>query len=174
MAKKQAKKVRGIYEKIPGLGVWWIRYSDATGRIRREKAGLKQTALTLYRKRKTEVLQGKKLPETRRRTVSFKELTQDALDYSKANKRSHDDDVCRIGKLRDWFGERSAENVNPQDIERFLEAGMKDDKRNRLRQTAIGPSCRWRTALAYAMERSAQTRPGWFGIAWKTMLVCAG
>ena len=47
MARKEAKKVRGIYEKDPGSGGWWIRYSDATGRIRREKAGLKQTAEAL-------------------------------------------------------------------------------------------------------------------------------
>ena len=52
MAKKEAKKIRGIYEKEPRSGVYWIRYADATGRIHREKAGLKQTASTLYRKRK--------------------------------------------------------------------------------------------------------------------------
>ena len=83
MARKEAKKVRGIFEKIPGSGVWWIRYSDATGRIRREKAGLKQTAETLCRKRKTEVLQGKKLPEARKRVVSFEELAKDTLAYSR-------------------------------------------------------------------------------------------
>ena len=67
MAKKEAKKIRGIYEKVPGSEVWWIRYADATGRIHREKAGMKQAAITLYNKRKTEVLRGKKLPETIRR-----------------------------------------------------------------------------------------------------------
>jgi hypothetical protein len=59
---REPAKVRGVYERKPG--VWWIRYADATGRIRREKAGTKSAAQTLYRKRKTEALQGKKLPET--------------------------------------------------------------------------------------------------------------
>src|SRR3972149_7621767 len=104
MARKEAKKVRGIYEKAPGSGVWWIRYSDATGRIRREKAGLKQTAETLYRKRKTEVLQGKKLPEARRRVVGFGELIDDTLVYSQAHKRSYKDDKWRFEKLRKHFG----------------------------------------------------------------------
>ena len=72
MAKKEAKKVRGIYEKFPGSGVWWIRYAGPDGRIRREKIGLKAAAFTLYRKRKTEVLQGKKLPETRKRVVPLR------------------------------------------------------------------------------------------------------
>lgn len=128
MARKEAKKVRGIYEKVPGSGVWWIRYSDATGRIRREKAGLKQTAETLYRKRKTEVLQGKKLPESRKRAVSFEELTKDALDYSKAHKRSYKDDKWRFEKLRKHFGDRPADGITPQDIERYLAAKIEHDK----------------------------------------------
>jgi hypothetical protein len=78
-----AKRVRGLYEKEPGSGEWWIRYADVTGRIRREKAGTRDAALKLYRKRKTEILQGKKLPETlRRREASFAEIVQDALEYS--------------------------------------------------------------------------------------------
>ena len=128
MARKEAKKVRGIYEKVPGSGVWWVRYSDATGRIRREKAGLKQTAETLYRKRKTEVLQGKKLPESRKRMASFGELTKDALDYSKAHKRSYKDDKWRFEKLRKHFGDRPADGITPQDIERYLAAKIEHDK----------------------------------------------
>ena len=65
---------RGIFEKMPGSGVWWIRYADATGRIRREKAGTKSAAISLYHKRKLEALQGRKLPETLRRApVLFRE-----------------------------------------------------------------------------------------------------
>ena len=65
-------KQRGVFEKEPGSGVWWIRYADASGRIRREKVGAKSHALQLYRKRKTEVSQGVKLPENlRRRPVLF-------------------------------------------------------------------------------------------------------
>lgn len=30
-------KQRGIFGRVPGLGVWWIRFGDATGRIRRQK-----------------------------------------------------------------------------------------------------------------------------------------
>jgi integrase len=60
-------KQRGIYEKSPASGVWWIRYADAQGRLRREKAGTKSAAILLYRKRKQEVLEGRKLPEKLRR-----------------------------------------------------------------------------------------------------------
>jgi integrase len=60
-------KQRGIYEKTPGSGVWWIRYVDASSRLRREKAGRKSAAILLYRKRKQEALEGRKLPEKLRK-----------------------------------------------------------------------------------------------------------
>src|SRR2546428_11601119 len=50
---KVRRDPRGVFEKGPGSGVWWIRYADAMGRIRREKAGTKRAGLMLYRKRKT-------------------------------------------------------------------------------------------------------------------------
>ena len=60
---KEKKKIRGVFEKVQGSGEWWIQYFDAEGRRRREKAGAKSHAIQLYQKRKTEVRQGKKLPE---------------------------------------------------------------------------------------------------------------
>ena len=118
---KTQRKVRGLYEKIPGSGVWWIRYADSMGRIRREKAGPKGAAITLYRKRKTEALQGKKLPENLRAPmVSFAELCHDALIYSKAHKRSYHDDVFRMEPLLARFRERAADSITPQEFEHFL------------------------------------------------------
>ena len=91
------------------------------GRIRREKAGTKSAAIDLYRKRKTEALQGKKLPENLRApVVSFAELAQDTLAYSKAHKRSYDDDVIRMEKLLVAFRDRAADSITPHDLERHL------------------------------------------------------
>jgi len=112
---------RGVYEKLPGSGVWWIRYADTMSRIRREKAGTKSAALTLYRKRKTETLQGKKLPENLRTPmVSFAELSRDALAYSKVHKRSYDDDVIRMEPLLARFRDRAADSITPQELEQHL------------------------------------------------------
>ena len=66
---KRKPKSRGVFEKAPGSGVWWIRYVDAGGRFRREKAGTKGMAIDLYRKRKVGALEGKKLPERLRRAM---------------------------------------------------------------------------------------------------------
>ena len=112
---------RGIFEKMPGSGVWWIRYADATGRIRREKAGTKSAAVTLYRKRKTEVLQGRKLPERlRQRAVTFGEIAHDTLIHSRNHKLSYRDDLSRMGRLLRWFQDRAAESITPEEIEQRL------------------------------------------------------
>ena len=118
---KLRREPKGLFEKAPGSDVWWIRYADSTGRIRREKAGTKSAAALLYRKRKTQALENRKLPEKlRRRAIPFSELVADALAYSKAHKRSYRDDVCRMGRIREWFGEMPAEAITPADIGRRL------------------------------------------------------
>jgi integrase len=135
MKKEERKSPKGVYEKVPGSDEWWIRYADATGRIRREKVGKKGTAIKLYQKRKTGVLEGKKLPEQlRAKAVTFNQLADDAIDWAKEHKRTWDDDVQRLKPLREAFGNRTAESILPQDFERwFRTCGVsrnKDKTRN--------------------------------------------
>lgn len=115
---------RGVFEKHPGSGEWWICYWDAEGRKRREKAGTKSNAIDLYRKRKNEALQGKKLPEKlRRATVTFADIAKDALAYSKAHKSTYADDEQRMARLLERFRSYPADAITPADIEGFLEEG---------------------------------------------------
>ena len=122
LSKPRKKLPRGVYEKVPGSGIYYIRYSDATGNIQRELAGRSLTAaVKLYQKRKTEVLQGKKLPELlRARKVNFRDLLTDMLEYSKRNKLSYADDVQRATVMGEYFGQRIAESITPQEVDRWL------------------------------------------------------
>ena len=120
---KQRRNPRGVYEKFPGSGEWWICYWDAQGRKRREKAGSKSVAIALYRKRKTEVLEGKKLPEKlRRATVNFAEIARDTLEYSKQYKvpDAYRADKWHMETMLPWFRDRAGADITPQDIERRL------------------------------------------------------
>lgn len=111
---------RGVFEKVRGSDVWWVRYTDAQGRYRREKAGTKGAAIDLYRKRKMEALTGKKLPEKlRRATVTFGNIAKDALAYSKQHKRDYRHDAGRMETLLAWFREYPAEAVT-----RLLPSGL--------------------------------------------------
>ncbi len=116
------EKVRGIFEKVPGSGAWYIRFADATGHIRKEKAGTFSTAKKLLAKRKTEALDALKLPEMNRRKVPFKEIAADMLEYSKAHKRSHRSDVTYVSKFLPWLGERGVSTIQPQELDRWLSA----------------------------------------------------
>src|SRR5215472_12855337 len=103
------KRVRGVFQKVPGSGVYWIRYTDGDGKLRREKAGTKSAAKILVEKRRTEVLEGIKLPKNlRARRVFFGELCDDYLAYAKANNLGKDVDSYRIAKLKAAFGTQAA------------------------------------------------------------------
>jgi site-specific recombinase XerD len=121
-ARKEAPRSKGVYEKVSGSDIWWIRYADANGKIRREKAGNKGAAIKLYAKRKTEVLQGKKLPEQlRAKRITFSELAKDALAYSKAHKRSYRHDEYRMKALEEEFGSRDATSITHQELTTWLQ-----------------------------------------------------
>ena len=122
-------KQRGIFEKQPGSGIWWICYFDQFGKKRREKAGTKSVAVKLYGKRKQQVLEGKKLPEIfRKPSVNFGQLTDDALAYSNRNKRSYKTDVPRFASLKEWFGAQPAEELTPKEIEYGLAKVAEQEK----------------------------------------------
>ena len=128
-------KQRGIYEKFPGSGSWWIRYTDSSGTYHRELAGPKSDAINLYHKRKAEALKVKKLPETlRKRVVPFAELCDDARKYATANNEGFKNDCIRIGQLKEEFGQRPAESI-PIDAFRayFERQGWADGTINRMR-----------------------------------------
>lgn len=133
---KSETKVRGVFEKVRGSGIWWIHYADASGRRRREKIGTKSAAIKMYQLRKSQAWEGKKLPASvrMRRVVRFSELVEDMLGYSKTHKKSWDDDRHRSGKLMEKFKDEVAENITPQQFEKFLDGRVvKLATRNRYR-----------------------------------------
>ena len=131
---EKARNPKGVYEKEPGSGVWWIRYADASGRIRREKVGNKGAATKLYQKRKTQVMEGKKLPEQfRAKPVTFAELADDAIEWAKSHKNTWEDDQIRLKPLREVFGARTADSITPQEIERWLTTQGKSRSRDKAR-----------------------------------------
>ena len=50
---KAEKNPRGVFERPPGSGVWWVNYY-VRGQQHREKVGRKSDAIALYQKRKAD------------------------------------------------------------------------------------------------------------------------
>ena len=125
VADKPQRRERGVYEHPKGSDIWWVRHADASGKIRREKAGTKGMAISLYHKRKTEALQRKKLPETlRRRETLVSELLANAAEHIRDRYRGQrlgsDGQDYRHAALKAALGSRPAESLTPQEIERAL------------------------------------------------------
>jgi site-specific recombinase XerD len=139
------KKLRGIYENPPESGIFFIQYFDVAGKRRREKAGRKSDAINLLAKRRTEKLQQRKLPETLRRgLVTFDELTEDALEHSRAEngeETSYNLEL-KIAVFRQEFGKRAAEEITKQEIVRFLQEQAEE------RDWSPGSVNRWQAALS--------------------------
>jgi integrase len=124
MKKEENKNPKGVFEKIPGSGVWWINYFDEAHKRHREKIGTKANAIHMYSHRKNAVWEGKKLPPSVRlgRDIRFSELCDDVLEYSKANKKSYADDCYRTAKLVAEFKDEVAEDITKQRFEKYLQA----------------------------------------------------
>jgi integrase len=108
-------KQRGLFQRD---GTWWICYFQ-DGKRHREKAGTLANAKRLYMIRKAAVLEGRKLP-TRRAPVLFRELLNDALEDARAHCNSWRTHESRAKFVLAWFGERAAESITPQELDRRL------------------------------------------------------
>jgi len=118
---KKEAKIRGVWERIPGSGVYWVRFRDVDGKLRREKAGRKSDAIDLFRKRTEERRVGVKLPENLRAVgLRFGALCDDILVFSEAHHRDQRNIVGRMARIRPDFDERQADSIKPEDIEEWL------------------------------------------------------
>jgi integrase len=116
--------MRGVFEKPVGSGIWWINYY-ANGKRRREKVGRKSDANKLYQSRKGDILAGRKLPELRdAKVLRLSELIDDALEYVADHKdfRSY---LSKAGIVREALGSKPANELTPQEIERWLRSRCK-------------------------------------------------
>jgi integrase len=114
---------RGIFEREKGSGIWWIRWTDANGRKRREKAGNRSAAEKLLAKRHTQKLVGLKLPENlRAKAISFQELCEDALIHSQAENSGKQTYELRLrmNQILPVFGSRPADSIRKNEIVSWL------------------------------------------------------
>jgi integrase len=115
--------MKGVYEKIPDSGVWWIRYADSKGKIRREKAGTQANATKLYSIRKAGALLGQKLPHmVKAKAVKFSELAATCLVHSKLHKKNYHADTLMMKRLVDLFGDMVATEITSELIEQKINA----------------------------------------------------
>jgi site-specific recombinase XerD len=124
MARKtEDVKVRGVWEREPGSGEWWVRYRDKSGKLHREKAGRKSDAIALLNKRRNEIRVGAKMPDNRRSAgIKFSVLADAIETFSESHHRDKRSVLTRLRKIRPDFDERVADSIKPEDIDAWLSA----------------------------------------------------
>ena len=130
MPNKSAQEGRGCWKKESadkGLllrgHIYHIRFTDQFGTVRTESAGpSKAFARKVLEKRRTEVLEKRYFPEKLRRNVSFEHIIDDALEATRrahalkyGDRRRFRD--YRWGVIKEWFKERAAGSITPEEIE---------------------------------------------------------
>lgn len=120
MARKGGKD-RGLF--LRGKS-WYIRYVDASGKERKERAGATKTAAqTLYQTRKAEAASGV-LFQPKRGCVTVAE----AIDRYMATNRSKDPmkaDHWHAKRFRERWGSVRVDQLRPHDIEMFVQERLK-------------------------------------------------
>ncbi len=128
MATRRASTpARGLWEREPGSGVWWIRFRDTEGKLHREKVGRKSDAEALLNKRRNERRVGMKMPENVRTVpIQFGHLADYITqEYSRTHHADSRNVMQRLEKLKEHFGERPADSIKPAEIDHWLSRNTK-------------------------------------------------
>ncbi|MCI0409078.1 MAG: site-specific integrase [Acidobacteria bacterium] len=120
-------------------GEWWTRWYDAEGKEHREKAGTKSMALDLYRRRKTEVRQGRHFPESlRQRDLRLKDLVDDYLEAVKASQVKTARLIeRRLAEVLGLLGPVAAKAVKAEDLERLKLKLLKGTRKTTRRPASV-------------------------------------
>ena len=124
MATKKTTLPMGIFEKVPGSGIYWIRFT-AEGKKHREKVGSLAAAKNRLGVRHTQAGTGT-LPhssEPRPQKVTFAELVDDANKHLKSERTAAHayDTAMKFNRMLPTFGKREAESITRQEVLDWLD-----------------------------------------------------
>jgi integrase len=125
LANETSKLPRGVFEKIPGSKIYWIRYIGADGKLHRERIGNLNAAKNEVENRRVEKRQGKlpAIAKSHAKKVTFGELVGDAIKFLKSE-RSEDhayDTGLKFERMLPAFGKREAKSITRQEVLDWLD-----------------------------------------------------
>jgi hypothetical protein len=89
----------------------------------------KRLAERALQKVKVQIAEGRYLDIRKGEKVTFDEIAQDFLDYSKTNKSSYRIDITRVNKLREFFGGKRLVEIIPILIEEYKGKRLNEGKK---------------------------------------------
>jgi site-specific recombinase XerD len=138
--KPKEQKHRGVFERVKGSNIWWIRYTNEQGKRVTSKVGTFAAAVHVYDQRTAAIRLGVLLPHSPRRGVKFSELVTDAIDFAEKHHRASKDFKQRANLAIEAFGDRAAESITTRELQDWIDQ-MADERdwtggtRNRFKST---------------------------------------
>lgn len=120
---KPEKKYRGVYEKNPGSGVWYIRWKNEKGRIQKMMVGAKRDAIKAVEQKRARVRLAVIAPELVAEEVPDKTLAEVnafRLETSLNKPRTKKQEKYLAGQWEGWLGDIYLKDITPAMIERWI------------------------------------------------------
>jgi site-specific recombinase XerD len=140
--KPKERKHPGVYEKVKGSGIWWVRYTNAKGKRTKVKVGAFGNAVAFYDQRKAEIKLGVLLPSAYRRGCKFSDLVADAIKFSEGHHRAARDFAQRANLALDEFGDRVADSITTSELQTWVDEMAEE------REWAGGTQNRFKSTLS--------------------------
>lgn len=119
--KPKQEKRKGVFERVKGSNIWWIRYTNEQGKRVAAKVGTFSAAVHVYEQRTAAIRLGVLLPNSPRRGVRFSELAADAIKFSEKHHRASKDFKQRVNLALDEFGDRVAESITTRELQDWVD-----------------------------------------------------
>jgi site-specific recombinase XerD len=119
--KPRQGKRKGVFERVKGSNIWWIRYTNEQGKRVAAKVGTFSAAVHVYEQRTAAIRLGVLLPNSPRRGVRFSELAAEAIKFSEKHHRASKDFKQRVNLAVDEFGDRVAESITTRELQDWVD-----------------------------------------------------
>ncbi|MES2390141.1 MAG: site-specific integrase, partial [Acidobacteriota bacterium] len=136
--KSKEKKHIGVFEKVKGSGIFWIRFKDTDGKRKARSVGTFGDACAAQECEKVRIRKGDATAALPRRDrVKMATLCDEALSFSADNHRDSRNFTQRVEVIRARFGDRVADTLSTTDVRDFLTSNVNwsPATRNRYRAT---------------------------------------
>jgi site-specific recombinase XerD len=138
--KPKKQKHRGVFERVKGSNIWWIRYTNERGKRITSKVGTFAAAVHVYEQRTAAIRLGVLLPHSPRRGVKFSDLVTDASKFAEKHHRASKDFKQRANLAVEAFGDRAAESITTRELQDWIDEMAEEREwtggtRNRFKST---------------------------------------
>lgn len=150
------RKHKGVFERVPGSGIWWVRFTNHDGKRVSRCIGTFADARNFVDEQRVRVRKRIIAPVPSHRGVRYQQLVDDAIKQSDESRSDHRNFVQRLSVTVEQFGGRMADSIQPSEITEWLKQTQKK------RGWTNGTSNRVRAAMSkvfkIGLENSKVTR----------------